>query len=114
MKNKNFDKLINDISKCIGSAVLIGDPFEVEKRNAYCISIEKYHELFDLVKELKLQRFFSFLKIFEEKLASLNIVEDSEITKFLLSMTNAVHRVKIGNRVPMKKSVSNGHGKSLK
>jgi hypothetical protein len=66
------------------------------------------------VEDLKRQRFYKFLKIFEEKLASLNIVEDSEITKFLLSMTNAVHRVKFGNRVPMKKSVSNGHGKSLK
>lgn len=54
MKNKNFDSLVNDISKCVGSAILIGDPFKVEKRNAYCISIEKYHELFDLVKELKI------------------------------------------------------------
>ena len=66
------------------------------------------------MKDLKRQRFFSFLKIFEEKLASLNIVEDSEITRFLLAMTNAVHRVKIGNRVPIKKAVSKGHGKSLK
>jgi hypothetical protein len=66
------------------------------------------------VKRQRLQRFYKFLKLFEEKLASLNIVTDEEITKFLLSMTNAVHKVKIGNRVPIKKAVSNGNGKSLK
>ncbi len=63
------------------------------------------------VKKKKRIRFFEFLKKFEEKLASLNIVEDAEITKFLFSMTNLVHRLKIGNRVPIKKVVSKGHGK---
>ena len=66
------------------------------------------------VKRQRLQRFYKFLKLFEEKMSSLNVVEDGEITKFLLMMINAVHRVKIGNRVPIKKAVSKGHGKSLK
>ena len=54
MKNKNFDSLVNDISKHLGSAVLIGNPFNIEKENAYCISVENYHKLLDLVKELNL------------------------------------------------------------
>jgi|SaaInlStandDraft_3_1057020.scaffolds.fasta_scaffold29368_2 hypothetical protein len=94
------------------------EEFEIETPKKLTVAIlnesAKVGKTKPTVKELKLQRFFSFLKIFEEKLASLNIVEDSEITKFLLSMTNAVHRVKIGNRVPIKKAVSKGHGKSLK
>jgi len=50
------------------------------------------------VKEVKLQRFFSFLKIFEERLKNFGVVTDEEIAKFLEKMTSAVHKISIKDR----------------
>jgi hypothetical protein len=55
------------------------------------------------VKEVKLQRFFSFLKIFEERLKNFGVVTDEEIAKFLEKMTSAVHKISIKGRKEVKK-----------
>ena len=119
MEMENVQPLMEmeDVELLLENLVLWTEDFDSDGR----LTVNKLNEEVEnikgkqlTVKEQMRLRFYKFLKLFEEKLASLNIVEDSEITKFLLSMTNAVHKVKIGNRVPMKKAVSKGNGKSLK
>ena len=57
------------------------------------------------VKEQKRLRFHQFMKAFEERLKSIGIEGDENLSKFLQKMIGAVHRVKIGKRREEPKNV---------
>ena len=107
-----MEDLVSLLEELMMEAEQLDGRLTVEKLNQDAKIIKGKQLTVEQVKEQKRIRFFEFFNKFQSKLASLGINDDGEITKFLLAMTNAVHKVKIANRVEIKgkKEVKKSHG----
>jgi len=106
-ENEEFEPLMDEelevlLEELMMEAEQLDGRLTVEKLNQDAKIIKGKQLTVEQVKEQKRIRFFEFFNKFQSKLASLGINEDGEITKFLLAMTNAVHKVRIANRVEIK------------